>query len=185
MSVTSFAGALPARIALADVALMAAADEHHRYELSPEGTLSIMPPADPDHVMIVSRLSHWFWQHGYGWEQVAADCGVAVGTRTSGGRVPDLTVWAVGHRPNAVHGPYAAVTGLLVAIEVISAGSEATDRLTKKQEYAAAGIPRYWLVERDAANTVTMYELDASSKQYVAAAAPAPLSWLVNSAPSL
>lgn len=184
MSSVSFATALPERITVSDVAAMAAVDEHHRFELSAAGVLSVMSPADPDRVMIVSRLSHWFCQHGYGWEQVAADCGIAVGSR-SGGRVPDLTIWAEGRRPSADAGPYTPVDGLLLAVEVISPASEAVDRVTKMQEYADAGIPRYWLVERDPANSVTRYDLDPVTGHYEAVGSTQPLSWLVAGRPPL
>jgi len=44
-------------------------------------------------------------------------------------------------------------------IEVISADSVLIDRVVKKAEYAAAGVPRYWIVDRDAQNTVHLHRL--------------------------
>ena len=81
--------AIRAAFTLDDVAAMAAADEHHRYELSREGVLTVAPPATPEHMVLVSRLMHWFFSHGFGPEQVVAECGIDIG----GGRQPDLTVW--------------------------------------------------------------------------------------------
>ncbi|MFD7291161.1 Uma2 family endonuclease [Streptomyces sp. NPDC059863] len=72
-----------------------------------------------------------------------------------------------------------AVTGLdqtryeasdvLLAVEVVSPDSEARDRESKPQKYAAAGIPNFWLVEMAGADkhpVVRVYELDPLSKSY-------------------
>lgn len=69
MSATTIGSQMPIEITLNDVAAMAAADEHHRYELSREGVLSIIPPATPEHALIVSRLVHWFYVNGFGPER--------------------------------------------------------------------------------------------------------------------
>jgi len=45
--------------------------------------------------------------------------------------------------------------------------------VTKGHEYARAGIPHYWIVDRDAAQTVTMCE----------SARTMPLAWLLTTAP--
>lgn len=174
MSASTIGSQMPMQISLDDVAAMAAADEHHRYELSREGVLSIMPPATPEHALIVSRLVHWFYSHGFGPEEVTADCGIDVG----GGRQPDLTVWTKGKPPRPARSTYAGIDGLLVAIEVVSPDSETTDRIIKKAEYAAAGVPRYWIVERDKGNTVLMYELRGTG--YGPEYEPQSLAWLLN-----
>lgn len=72
-----------------------------------------------------------------------------------------------------------AVTGLdqtrfeaadvLLAAEVVSPDSEARDRDSKPQKYAAAGIAHFWLVEMTGPNhhpVVRTYELDPLSKTY-------------------
>ncbi|WP_033344911.1 Uma2 family endonuclease [Catenuloplanes japonicus] len=174
MSAATVGAQMPPEITLDHVAAMAAADEHHRYELSREGVLSIMPPASPEHALIVSRLVHWLYLHGFGPEEITSDCGVDVG----GGRQPDLTLWAKGKPPRRARSSYAGTDGLLVAIEVISPDSEITDRVIKRGEYAAAGIPRYWLVERDEANTVQMLRLAAGG--YEPEQEPRPLARLLN-----
>lgn len=173
---------MPAHITLDDLAAMAAADENHRYELSPEGVLSAMPPADPDRALLVTRVFAWFLTHGFGPEQVVVDCGIDVG----GGRVPDLTVWAAGKPPRRARFRHAGISGLELAIEVVSAGSEMIDRIIKKAEYAKAGIPRYWIVERDAINTVTRYQLGSRSADYeVGSEGARPLAWILGNPPDL
>jgi Uma2 family endonuclease len=174
MSAGTIGAHMPAEITLDDVAAMAAADEHHRYELSREGVLSVMPPASPAHALIVSRLVHWFYLHGFGPEEVTADCGIDVG----GGRQPDLTIWAKGRPPRRARSSYAGIDGLLLVIEVVSPDSDAIDRVIKRAEYAAAAVRRYWIVDRDKGNTVHMLVL--SDGEYVAEREPTSMAWLLN-----
>jgi Uma2 family endonuclease len=106
----------------------------------------------------------------------------AAGIRISGpdgdaGRIPDLTIWS---RPQQ-HAVWLAATDLLLVIEIISRGSEATDRVVKVDEYAAAGIPRYWTVARDSAQTVTLYVLGSTGAYE--RAAQMPLAWLLQTSP--
>ena len=58
---------LPAEavITLDDLARLGDADRSRRYELSAEGVLTAMPPADAEHNAIVTRLIGWFLAHGY------------------------------------------------------------------------------------------------------------------------
>ena len=53
--------------------------------------------------------------------------------------------------------------------------------MVKRQEYARAGIPRYWVVDRDSAQTVTMHRLGPAGEYEVAT--KLPLAWLLNTAP--
>ena len=66
-------------------------------------------------------------------------------------------------------------------IEIVSRGSEGTDQVTKVAEYAAAGIPRYWMVARDTANTVTFFRLGANGRYETSA--QVPLAWLLQTSP--
>ena len=53
--------------------------------------------------------------------------------------------------------------------------------MVKRREYALAGILRYWVVDRDPAQTVTMYELGPET--YVERA-KMPLARLLNTSPA-
>lgn len=75
---------------------------------------------------------------------------------------------------------------VLLAVEVVSPGSETTDRVVKVEQYAKAGIPFYWRVEQGptAVALVYTYVLDPASGHYregdvfagvVKAAAPFPV----------
>jgi Uma2 family endonuclease len=158
---------------------MAVADAHgHRYEISPEGILSIMPPAGVDHAVIASRLLAWFLMNGWLPEQVLQNCGLRiVAADGTGGRVPDLTVW---WRPPKAGGVWAPTEGLALAIEIVSKGSEAIDHVIKRAEYGEAEIPVYWIVNRDAANTVAMWRLEEGVYRE---AQTQPLAWLLNTSP--
>ncbi|MFC7482883.1 hypothetical protein ACFQX7_26850 [Luedemannella flava] len=72
--------------------------------------------------MLVSRLMAWLLTNGLGPEQVTVDCGIDVG----GGRVPDLSVWAAGKPPRRARSSYAGLDGLLLVVEVVSAGSRSS-----------------------------------------------------------
>jgi Uma2 family endonuclease len=55
-------------------------------------------------------------------------------------------------------------------------------RSPKRREYASAGIPQYWVVDRDDAQTVTLYQL--STAETYAERAKMPLVWLLQTDPS-
>ncbi len=74
----------------------------------------------------------------------------------------------------------AGLDGLLLVIVVLSADSEMIDRVIKKAEYAAAGVPRCWIVDRDKGNTVEMYKLVEG--EYDREQEPQSLAWVCNSA---
>jgi Uma2 family endonuclease len=73
------------------------------------------------------------------------------------------------------------VTDLLLVIEIVSPGSEGTDQVTKVAEYAA-GIPQYWMVGRDAAETVTLMRLTSDGTYKTEA--QTPLAWLLRTSPA-
>jgi Uma2 family endonuclease len=151
---------MPAVITLDDLTAMIAADEHgHRYETSPEGFLSVVLPLDHGHAVIATRLMAWFIAAGLPLEQIVQAVGIRIpGPEADGGRIPDLTVWSTPQPPASV---WNSPADLLLAVEIISPGSEAIDQLVKVSEYAKAGIPRYWTVARDDDNTVTLFRLRA------------------------
>jgi Uma2 family endonuclease len=171
---------MPPVVTLDDLAAMIAADRHgHRYETSPEGALSVMPPPDSEHAAIASRLLVWLAMAGWPAEQVLQAAGVRIpGPDGDGGRIPDLTLWSK-PQPRSV---WLAVADILLVIEIVSPGSEAMDEMVKRHEYARAGIPRYWVVDRDASQTVTLYRISQAGEYEVAT--KLPLAWLLNTTPA-
>ena len=78
-------------------------------------------------------------------------------------------------------GVWLPVDDVLLVVEIISPGSEGVDTVTKRSEYAAAGIPQYWVVDQAAAQTVTMHRLDGDR---YAVQATIPLAWVLNTSPT-
>ncbi|MDG4767586.1 Uma2 family endonuclease [Solwaraspora sp. WMMD406] len=171
---------MPAVVTLDDAAAMNAADPNgHRYETSPEGVLSVMPPPDSEHAIIASRLSAWLIVAGWPAERVLQAVGVRIpGPDRDGGRIPDLSVW----RKPPTRGVWSAVTDIVLVVEIVSPGSEAMDAMTKVREYASAGIPQYWVVDRDSAQTVTLHRLTAHGPYQEQA--KMPLAWLLQTSPA-
>src|SRR5690242_8331299 len=130
MSAETVGRHMPPVVTLDDLAAMIAADMYgHRYEISPEGALSVTPPPDSEHAAIASRLLVWLAVAGWPAEQVLQAAGIRVpGPVGDGGRIPDLTLWAK-PQPRSVWLPLA---DLLLVIEIASPGSEAMDKLIKR-----------------------------------------------------
>jgi Uma2 family endonuclease len=170
---------MPAVVTLDDLTAMMAADEHHRYEVSPEEVLSIFPPPGYAHAITATRLMVWLATEGVPADRIAQAVGLRIPSRDGGfgGRIPDLVVWS---KPQA-DGVWLPVADVLLVIEIISPGSEGVDTVTKRTEYAVAGIPQYWMVDQDPAQTVTMHHLDGD---HYAVRASMPLAWVVNTSPA-
>jgi Uma2 family endonuclease len=91
---------------------------------------------------------------------------------------PTSPLWAK-PQPRAV---WLTVADLLLIVEMVSPGPQAMDGLVKRQEHARAGVPQYWIVDRDQANTVTLYRLSATGDYDVTT--KLPLAWLLNTTPT-
>jgi Uma2 family endonuclease len=180
MSAETIGRNFPPVVTLDDLAVMNAVDQHgHRYELSAEGVLSVMPPPGSDHAVVASKLLAWLVVGGWPAEQVLQALGIRVpGPGGDGGRIPDLTLWAR-PLPSTV---WVGLKDCLLAVEIVSPSSEMMDQLIKLREYAKAGIPRYWIVDRDPAQTVTQHILGADGTYEMSA--KIPLAWLLQSDPA-
>lgn len=55
---------------------------------------------------------------------------------------------------------------LTLVVEVVSPGSQSTDRILKPAKYAAAGIPHFWRVETRPHTTLTAYTLPPGASTY-------------------
>ncbi|KOX11717.1 hypothetical protein ADK66_05830 [Micromonospora sp. NRRL B-16802] len=166
---------MPPVVTLDDLTAMMAADDNHRYEISPDGVLSTKPPPGYNHAIIATRLMVWLAQGGVPADHIAQAVGLRIPGRDGGvgGRIPDLIVWSKAQ----ADGVWLPVADVLLVVEIVSPGSEGIDTVTKRSEYAAAGIGQYWVVDQDSAQTVTMNRLE--DDQYVARATT-PLAWLLN-----
>lgn len=180
MSAETVGRHMPAVMTLDDLTAMMVADEyHHRYEISPEGVLSVMPPPGYVHAIIATRLTVWLAVGGIPTDRVAQAVGLRIpsGTGSVGGRIPDLILWSKAQ----ADGVWLSASDVLLVVEIISPGSEGMDTVTKRHEYAGAGIPQYWTVGQDPAQTVTMYRLDGDRYKV---RATMPLAWALNTTPA-
>jgi Uma2 family endonuclease len=153
LDIVTAAQELPARpLTLDDVTRLAENDEQHRFELS-EGNLIVMPPGSWRHQEISLLIAAWLLAGGLeGRVNVAP--GVQTASDNLNGRIPDLVVTTKAIAGEVV---WLRPEEVALAVEIVSRGSERTDRWLKPVEYAAVGIPRYWRVETD--ETVHQFEL--------------------------
>jgi len=179
MSAESIGWQIPPVLTLDDVTTMMAADEFHRYEISPEGVLSIMPPPGFDHALIANRLTAWLLAAGIPVDRFAQAVGLRIPGREggTGGRIPDLIVWGTAQSG----GVWLSVVDVLLVVEIVSPGSKDMDTVTKRDEYAGAGIAQYWVIGQDAAQTVTMHRLKG---EHYEVQTMMPLAWVLNTKPA-
>jgi Uma2 family endonuclease len=129
-----------------------------------DGVLHVPPtPTDP-HQSLAGLLFAWLYQR-----RPKADFGVtqSVEIRVSAKRsfVPDVLVVtaAASRRRPSLYLPHEVV----LAVEIVSPGSTAMDRVLKPALYAEAGIPFYWRIETEERLTVHTYGATTSSDLYV------------------
>ncbi|WP_435297429.1 Uma2 family endonuclease [Streptomyces sp. YPW6] len=79
-------------------------------------------------------------------------------------RRPDVTVY----RAETIDLTPTRPEHVLLVVEVVSPGSETTDRIVKVDQYAKAGIPFYWRIEQAATGVpiVYTYVLDPATNAY-------------------
>jgi Uma2 family endonuclease len=168
---------MPAVVTLDDLTAMMSADQHHRYEISPDGVLSIIPSPGYLHAIIATRLMAWLLAAAIPADRVAQAVGLRIPAPGGvGGRIPDLVVWSKAQ----VDGVWLPVGDVLLVVEITSPRSAGVDTVTKRNEYAAAGIPQYWVVDQDVPQTVTIHRLTGDN---YAVQATMPLAWLLNTGP--
>jgi Uma2 family endonuclease len=123
-------------------------DDGNRYELV-SGKLLVTPAPAPRHQAIAAalydRLAPFIRDHGIGiiyWSPADICLGEDEVLQ------PDLFVFRTSHG-----GPprsWAEIDSLLLAIEILSPGTERYDRTVKRRRYQRAGPPEYWVVDPDA-----------------------------------
>lgn len=117
-------------------------ESHLRIELH-DGSLVVSPQPSVHHQLIASRLIRQIAPQLEHHLDVVATADLELG-RTSM-RAPDVIVISTSAVEARQKRLYPA--DVMLAVEIVSPGSRATDRLIKPAEYAAAGIPGYWRFE--------------------------------------
>jgi Uma2 family endonuclease len=124
-----------------------------------EGNLDVSAAAQRRwHAIVMHRIGELFRSTG---REVSFETGVVLTNRTV--REPDVSRFRAGVFPGYRRSQFAA-DDLDCVVEVISPESEKRDRAIKPDEYAAAGIPEFWLVEEHADDeadaVINVHQLD-------------------------
>jgi len=136
-------------------------DQTHRYELY-EGVLLVSPVPALLHLRATTDLGHLL--HGAASPDLfvtTANAGVYISDKTY--FVPDIVVFPRSVLETGDRG--ATPTDLLLAVEVLSPSNAGYDLLLKRQAYAMAGIPRYWIVDPEH-RTLTVLKLEDGERYY-------------------
>ena len=136
-------------------------DDGHRRELL-DGALIMSPSPTAAHQTIAGRLM----------VALEADCpdeydvtqGVEVRVNNRRSFIPDVlvTTSVAAARRTAKYEPHEVV----LAVEIVSEGSQSMDRILKPALYAQAGIPFYWRIEIEDGLTVYTYKIDPVHEVY-------------------
>lgn len=130
-----------------------------RIELS-EGNLDVAAAAQMRwHALVMRKIGSLFEAAGH---EVSYETGVVLAHRTV--REPDVTRFRIGVEPGYRRSQF-PVADVDLVVEVVSPESAKRDRVIKPDEYAAAGIAGFWLVdehpEDEADAVINMYRLAA------------------------
>jgi len=117
-----------------------------------EGRLLMSPSPAPDHNYAAFRLAVRLEECAPpGWEiitDIDVDLQLAPAHAPGTVRRPDLVVVAAEARQRVRReGGVLRASELLLVVEVVSPGSTRTDYVAKRNEYADAGIPHYWVLD--------------------------------------
>jgi Uma2 family endonuclease len=137
-------------------------EDGNRYEIA-DGRLIVTPPPHGPHIR-VNTLVRRVLDRAAPESVVVLDCsaGIDIRRRTTC-YIPDVMVVhaAAFRRVVDVFEP----ADVLLVVEVLSPGNAGFDVVQKRHDYAAAGIPRYWIVDpRD--RTVTVLALADGATAY-------------------
>jgi Uma2 family endonuclease len=124
-----------------------------RYELQ-EGALVMAASPIPEHQRCIlrlgSRLEAALPADLDVFPDVDIDLELAAPNRAGTVRRPDLAVVTRGgFERRRRDGGVLRASEVVLAVEIVSPGSERTDHTVKRLEYADAGIPHYWIVDLD------------------------------------
>lgn len=139
-------------------------DDGNRYEIA-DGSLLVSPAPNVRHGNVNDRLADLLKRQAPpGLRVLAVGFGVDISRRTTY-YVPDLLVVADEVLRRDPEADTLHPTDVLLVAEVLSPSNRRTDLVLKRHDYAAAGIPQYWLVDAPG-RTVTVLVLDEEATTY-------------------
>ncbi|WP_433198814.1 Uma2 family endonuclease [Nocardia sp. CA-107356] len=126
-------------------------DDQTRWELQ-EGILMMSPSRKPHHMRLGARLFSQVDEQLPDQLVAVPDVDVDVQLVAVEGpatvRRPDLAVVdRAEYQRVEVEGGVLRASAVHVVVEIVSPGSRRTDYVTKRSEYAEAGIPHYWIID--------------------------------------
>lgn len=129
-----------------------------------DGMVSVSPSPTKRHNRLVRRIANALETAAGDQWNADVDFDVRLQDVPLVNRRPDVTVY----RADTIDLSPTRPEHVLMVVEVVSPGSETTDRVVKLEQYAAAGIQFYWIVEqRDGEQTVVYtYTRDAVTGHY-------------------
>jgi Uma2 family endonuclease len=127
-----------------------------------DGALVEMPPARSSHQKIAGLLFSRLYDSCPSRYDVILDNEILIGPTHV--RRPDVLVVTA---KAAERNDYRWLPEeMLLAVEIVSPGTEKSDRETKPKVYASVGIPNYWRIEQEPVVTVFTYRLDPIRMKY-------------------
>lgn len=132
-------------------------DISRRYELA-EGVLVVAPRPAPHHQQAVGNLMYDLNRQLPPTLRANLDVEVVIESSFPATvRAPDVLVMSESlYRCNP---PRIDAGEVLLAVEIVSPGTGRTDRILKPAEYAAAGIPHYWVIDLTDPASITTHAL--------------------------
>ncbi|MEZ0065046.1 Uma2 family endonuclease [Streptacidiphilus sp. MAP12-20] len=129
-----------------------------------DGMVVVSPSASKRHNRLARILANTLDQAGDTTWNADTDFDVRLQDVPLTNRRPDVVVY----RADSIDVSPTRPEHVLLVVEVVSPGSETTDRVVKVDQYAKAGIPFYWRVEQAATGLplVYTYLLDPATRQY-------------------
>jgi Uma2 family endonuclease len=130
-------------------------DDGNRYEIY-DGSLLVTPHAGTFHGTVTNRLHRILNRHAPDHLLVSQSAGVS--RKRTSYLIPDLFVLPdpVGDTNQDAFSP----ADVLLVVEVLSPSNARRDLVVKRDEYAIAGIPLYWIIDPKK-QTLTVLELAA------------------------
>ncbi|MDT4987685.1 MAG: hypothetical protein QOI74_1779 [Micromonosporaceae bacterium] len=142
-------------------------DDGNRYEIA-DGSLLVSPAPSVSHGNVNDRIGDILRRQAPpGLRVLTVGIGIDIHRRRTY-YIPDLLITT----EEALAAPDAAnlhPADVLLVAEVLSSGNAGTDLVQKRHDYAAAGIPRYWIVD-PRERTVTVLALPDAATGYERAA---------------
>lgn len=137
-------------------------DDGYRRELM-DGVLLVSPSPTDIHQAVVWRLTAAL--EGTCPDDYNVNQGVEVRISRQRSFIPDVLVTTdeAAQRGSAWYEPHE----VMLAVEVVSRGSQVMDRITKPALYAHTGIPFYWRIEIEGRIVVHTHKLDSDHEIYV------------------